>query len=140
MVDIYSGPTEVNTYDQFAQDAHCIYSNRTSYGASTKEPSPSGDSLAHSKREWAKDIIEALDTTHGTASPPKVIPYGHDRGGRLAYRLALDFPERVVGAGVLDIVPTSFVWGAMRLENEHRETRSSWHWVSTKICWNINLR
>jgi len=100
-----------------------------SYGESTKAPSPSGDSLAHSKREWAKDILEALDATHGSASPPKLIPYGHDRGARLAYRLALDFPERVVGAAVLDIVPSSFVWGAMNLENEHRETRNSWHWI-----------
>ncbi|KAF8584075.1 alpha/beta-hydrolase [Ramaria rubella] len=103
-----------------------------SYGLSIKDPSASGDSLAHSKREWGKDIMEALDIVFDSASSPvlsKVIPFGHDRGARLAYRLALDVPERVVGAGVLDIVPTSFVWGAMKLENNHRETKSSWHWV-----------
>lgn len=108
---------------------HCTC-NRSSYGLSTKNPSPSGDSLAHSKKEWAKDIIEALDSVHDTKGSAKVIPYGHDRGARLAYRLALDFPERVVGAAVLDIVPTPFVWGAMKLETDHRETKSSWHWVS----------
>ena len=31
---------------------------------------------------------------------------GHDRGGRCAYRLALDYPERVLKLAVLDIVPT----------------------------------
>ena len=31
---------------------------------------------------------------------------GHDRGGRVAHRLALDHPERVEKLAVLDIVPT----------------------------------
>jgi haloacetate dehalogenase len=35
---------------------------------------------------------------------------GHDRGGRVAYRLALDHPERVARLAVLDIVPTETVW------------------------------
>lgn len=74
--------------------------------------------------------MEAVDLVYDTKGTVKVIPYGHDRGARLAYRLALDFPERVLGAAVLDIVPTSFVWDAMKLEREHRETKSSWHWVS----------
>ncbi|KIJ43491.1 hypothetical protein M422DRAFT_208618 [Sphaerobolus stellatus SS14] len=98
------------------------------YGLSTKSPSPSGDSLSHSKREWAKDIVEAIDVLPG--SPTQLIVFGHDRGGRLAYRLALDFPERVKAIGVLDMVPTPFMWGAMNLDNNlHKETRASWHWV-----------
>jgi haloacetate dehalogenase len=35
---------------------------------------------------------------------------GHDRGGRVAYRLALDYPDRVKRLSVLDIVPTIEVW------------------------------
>jgi haloacetate dehalogenase len=35
---------------------------------------------------------------------------GHDRGGRVAYRLALDHPERVERLAVLDIVPTETAW------------------------------
>jgi haloacetate dehalogenase len=31
---------------------------------------------------------------------------GHDRGGRVAYRMALDHPERVLRLAVLDIIPT----------------------------------
>ena len=35
---------------------------------------------------------------------------GHDRGGRVAYRMALDHPDRVRAAAVLDVVPTGEVW------------------------------
>jgi haloacetate dehalogenase len=37
---------------------------------------------------------------------------GHDRGGRVTYRLALDHPERVERIAVLDIVPTETVWAS----------------------------
>jgi haloacetate dehalogenase len=35
---------------------------------------------------------------------------GHDRGGRVAYRMALDHPRRVNRLAVLDILPTGTVW------------------------------
>jgi haloacetate dehalogenase len=35
---------------------------------------------------------------------------GHDRGGRVAYRLALDHPERVERLAVLDVLPTAEMW------------------------------
>jgi haloacetate dehalogenase len=35
---------------------------------------------------------------------------GHDRGGRVAYRLALDYPERIVRLAVLDVLPVETVW------------------------------
>src|SRR5262249_61629764 len=35
---------------------------------------------------------------------------GHDRGGRAAYRLALDHPERVEGLALLDILSTADTW------------------------------
>src|SRR5437773_5493771 len=35
---------------------------------------------------------------------------GHDRGGRVAYRMALDHPNRVDRLAVLDILPTATVW------------------------------
>ena len=38
---------------------------------------------------------------------------GHDRGGRVAYRLALDHPERVTRLAVLDIIPTIEVFNRM---------------------------
>lgn len=35
---------------------------------------------------------------------------GHDRGGRVAYRLALDHPDRVVRLAARDVVPAEAVW------------------------------
>ena len=49
---------------------------------------------------------------------------GHDRGGRVAYRLALDHPDRVERLAVLDIVPTAAVWERA----DARLTLSYWPW------------
>jgi haloacetate dehalogenase len=50
---------------------------------------------------------------------------GHDRGGRVAYRLALDHPGRVEQLAVLDIVPTYAMWHGM---NRNLAMRV-WHWT-----------
>jgi haloacetate dehalogenase len=114
----------------------CIPTNpaHISYGQSTKPPSADGSSRAHSKKAWSQDLIEAARQIH---TPPnqgelKLIAFGHDRGARLAYRMALDAPGTVVGLAVLDIVPTPFMWARMSLaEGRHDETRKSHHWVSS---------
>ena len=49
---------------------------------------------------------------------------GHDRGGRCAYRLALDEPERVERLALLDIVPTADMW--RRVDKEFGLV--DWHW------------
>ena len=41
---------------------------------------------------------------------PRFSVAGHDRGGRVAYRMALDHPDRVDRLAVLDILPTETVW------------------------------
>jgi haloacetate dehalogenase len=50
---------------------------------------------------------------------------GHDRGGRVAYRLALDHPERVTRLAVLDIVPTVETWARM----DREAGLASYHWL-----------
>ncbi|KAG9095527.1 hypothetical protein FS749_010297 [Ceratobasidium sp. UAMH 11750] len=103
------------------------------YGNSTKSPSADDSNRAHSKRAWAQDIIEAARQIHDSFNQGqdlKLIAFGHDRGARLAYRMALDAPGTVVGLAVLDIVPTPFMWAKMSLaEGRHEETRKSHHWV-----------
>ena len=49
---------------------------------------------------------------------------GHDRGGRVAYRMALDHPERVSALAVLDIVPTAEVWARA----DDKLALGYWHW------------
>jgi haloacetate dehalogenase len=41
---------------------------------------------------------------------PRFAVAGHDRGGRVAYRMALDHPGRVERVAVLDVLPTGTVW------------------------------
>ncbi|EJD53153.1 alpha/beta-hydrolase [Auricularia subglabra TFB-10046 SS5] len=108
------------------------------YGNSKKEPSQDADATAYSKSAWAVDLIELADAVFPADAyvgdqrreRVKLIPYGHDRGARVAYRMALNHPDRVVGLGVLDIVPTAFMWDKMNLaEDLHAETRGSHHWI-----------
>ncbi len=71
------------------------------YGDSDK---PAGDTghEAYSKRSMAADMAIVMDTL----GFPSFAVAGHDRGGRVAYRLALDHPLKVRRLAVLDIVPT----------------------------------
>jgi len=59
-----------------------------------------------SKRVWAAMLIEAMDRL-GYSSFTVI---GHDRGGRVAYRMALDHPSRVKALVSLTVVPTTEVW------------------------------
>jgi haloacetate dehalogenase len=54
----------------------------------------------------ARDMVAVMDYL----GFPRFSVAGHDRGGRVAYRLALDHPTRVESLAVLDIVPTSTAW------------------------------
>jgi haloacetate dehalogenase len=75
------------------------------YGASSKPPT-TPDHEPYSKRAMARDMVALM--RHFGAERFGVA--GHDRGGRVAYRLALDHPERVAGLAVLDIIPTGEVF------------------------------
>ena len=71
------------------------------YGDSQKVAA-TADHAAHGKRAMAADMA-ALMHALGFA---RFDVAGHDRGGRVTHRLALDFPDRVARACVMDIVPT----------------------------------
>lgn len=67
------------------------------------------DVEAASKRAMAASMVEAMQSL-GFDSFDLA---GHDRGGRVAYRMALDHPQRVKRLAVLDILPTSDYWAKM---------------------------
>ncbi len=75
------------------------------YGESSKPPT-TDDHEPYSKRAMARDMV-ALMRELGYE---RFAVAGHDRGGRCAYRLALDHPERAERLAVLDIIPTSETW------------------------------
>lgn len=77
------------------------------YGASDAPASQRGEGYA--KRVMARDAV-ALMRALGF---DRFRLAGHDRGGRVAYRLALDHPQAVEALAVLDIVPTAEMWAGM---------------------------
>ncbi len=89
------------------------------YGGSFRPP-VTADHSSHAKRALAGDLVAAM----ASLGHDRFAVAGHDRGGRVAYRMALDHPEVVTRLAVLDIVPTGEVWrradAALAL--------GYWHW------------
>jgi len=102
-----------------AADHTVIVPDLRGYGGSTKPPS-SDDHETSSKRAMARDAI-ALMAHFGF---DRFDMAGHDRGGRVAYRLALDHPQAVRRLSILDIIPTGEVWARA----DRRFAMSYWHW------------
>ncbi len=91
------------------------------YGASDK-PVSSADHGTYSKRAMAADQIELMrHFGHGCFSVA-----GHDRGGRVAHRLALDHPDCVNRVAVLDIAPTAITRAPTATLRRDIITGSSW--------------
>jgi haloacetate dehalogenase len=90
----------------FPQTSHCWRKVAPSLGQDFRlvlvdlyeEPPEAG----YSKRELAARLVEAKLA----AGIERFAVVGHDRGGRVAYRMALDHPDRVVRACVLNVIPT----------------------------------
>jgi haloacetate dehalogenase len=61
---------------------------------------------AHSKRAMAADVLALMRSL----GHQRFAVVGHDRGGRVAYRLALDHPEAVSGFSSLTVVPFEAMW------------------------------
>jgi haloacetate dehalogenase len=89
------------------------------YGASSKPPT-TPDHEPYSKRAMARDQV----ATMAALGFERFGVAGHDRGGRVAYRLALDHRDRVDRLAVLDIVPT----GEAYRRADHRFGLIYWHW------------
>ena len=71
------------------------------YGESFK-PEATNDHAPYAKKEMARDMVQLMEHFgHG-----EFFVGSHDRGARVAHRLALDFPHRVRKLAVLDIIPT----------------------------------
>jgi haloacetate dehalogenase len=89
------------------------------YGASSKPPTDP-QHLPYSKRAMALDMAEVM-TNLGF---DRFDTAGHDRGGRVTYRLALDHPQRVRRIAVLDILPTIEQFERM----DRHASRRAYHW------------
>lgn len=89
------------------------------YGRSSKPPSDP-EHVTYSKRESARDMVEVMSAL----GFERFNVAGHDRGGRVGHRLALDHPERVKRLAVIDIAPTREIFGGI----DQARATAMYHW------------
>lgn len=75
------------------------------YGRSGCPPS-AADHMPYSKRTMGRALVDAMEQL----GFQQFSVIGHDRGGRVAYRMALDHPQVIRSIAVLDILPTAEAW------------------------------
>src|SRR5205809_6153007 len=104
---------------RLAQDFTVVAADLRGYGESSKPPT-TPDHYPYSKRVMAQDMVALMQKL----GFERFFVAGHDRGGRCAYRMALDHPDKVLRLAVLDILPTSehFRRADMRFGLGY------WHW------------
>jgi haloacetate dehalogenase len=84
-------------------------------------PASDQEHAPYAKRAMARDLVIAMERLgHARFSVA-----GHDRGARVAYRLALDHAERIERLAVLDILPTEAVWSRA----DDRLALGYWPWT-----------
>ncbi|WP_067701852.1 alpha/beta fold hydrolase [Erwinia sp. ErVv1] len=101
-----------------AQEFSVILPDLRGYGDSDKPPGGEGH-RNYSKRVMAQDIIQLMDRLNYDT----FIFVGHDRGGRVGHRLALDYPDRVSRCIFIDIAPTATMYA---LTDKTFATRYFW--------------
>ena len=105
--------------DRLAGRFTVVCADLRGYGDSSRPPAGEG-SAGYAKRAMAADMV-ALIAQLGFE---RFRLGAHDRGGRVAHRLALDHPERVERLMLLDIAPTL----AMYEGTTEAFARAYWHW------------
>ena len=89
------------------------------YGDSSKPPA-GPDNAGYAKRALALDQVETMQAL----GFERFAVAGHDRGARVAHRLARDHAERIERLALLDIVPTLYRFETI----DQKAATSSWHW------------
>ena len=94
---------------ELAGTHHVVCMDLRGYGWSS---APHGDPSheTYSKRAMGRDVVRVMEALGHV----RFAIAGHDRGARVAYRLALDEPGRVERLALLDILPTFEVWNRIR--------------------------
>ena len=105
--------------EQLARHFTVVAADLRGYGDSSKPPA-NDQHANYSKREMARDSVEMMRALgFNTFSV-----LAHDRGARVAHRLALDHPGTVQRLVLLDIAPTL----AMYAQTDEAFARAYWHW------------
>jgi haloacetate dehalogenase len=104
---------------KLAEEFTVVAADLRGYGDSSK-PFGDEDHSTYSKRAMAGDLASVM----GSLGFDSFAVVGHDRGGRVGHRMALDYPDRVSKLAVLDIVPTRHVYATV----EKDLATAYYHW------------
>src|SRR4029077_469425 len=104
-----------------AKDYTIVMCDLRGYGDSSK-PADAPDHSSQSKRPMALDGVEVME--HLGFRQFRMV--GHDRGGRVGRRMALDHPDRVLKLAVLDIVPAHYLYSHVTIEF----VQAYFHWFN----------
>jgi haloacetate dehalogenase len=103
-----------------AEDHTVICVDLRAYGRSGI-PASTDDHLPYSKRAMAQELVDVM----GQLGFATFTLMGHDRGGRVSYRLALDHPQHVERLAVFDVIPILEAWDRA----DARFARTYWPWI-----------
>ena len=105
--------------DRLAEQFTLVMADLRGYGDSGK-PQTDAEHSPYSKRAMAADMAQLMTALgHQTFAV-----MGHDRGGRVAHRLARDYAERVTRLAVLDIAPTANMYQT----TDMKFAKAYYHW------------
>ena len=105
---------------RLASDHTVICVDLRGYGRSGA-PASTEDHYPYTKRAMANELVTVMEKL-GYSRFDLV---GHDRGGRVSYRLALDHPDKVRRLAVFDVIPISEAWGRA----DAKFTMTYWPWA-----------
>jgi haloacetate dehalogenase len=103
-----------------AEEFTVVTTDLRGYGDSEKPPGGE-DHSGYSFRAMAQDQVEVM----ASLGFDKFMAAGHDRGARVLHRMALDHPDRVQRAAILDIIPQHNLYTHMTRE----WAKASYHWL-----------
>ncbi len=104
-----------------AKDYTLVMCDLRGYGDSNRPPG-GGDHSDYSKRPMALDGVEVM--RHLGYNQFRMV--GHDRGGRVGRRMALDHPDKVTKLAVLDIVPAHYLYSHVTIDF----VQAYFHWFN----------
>jgi haloacetate dehalogenase len=105
---------------KLAEDHTVVCVDLRAYGRSGI-PASADDHLPYSKRAMAKELAEVM----AALGYPSFTLVGHDRGGRVSYRMALDHPKNVERLAVFDVIPILEAWN----RSDARFAQTYWPWI-----------
>jgi haloacetate dehalogenase len=104
---------------RLAEDHTVICVDLRAYGRSGI-PASTDDHSPYSKRAMAQELVDVM----GNLGFSTCTLIGHDRGGRVSYRMALDHPKRVERLAVFDVIPILEAWSRA----DARFAQTYWPW------------